>query len=154
MADADRILFDFTLAIPPARKAWTQAIGIALTDDKLPMSLAVAIVLASRLGAGAHQHVLATEIGINPAALVRVLDQGESAGLLRRRDVPGNRRTKTIELLPAGKALADRMEKTLMALRARMLRAVPLQEIEIATRALRTLEAESLAYVAANGSGE
>jgi MarR family transcriptional regulator, transcriptional regulator for hemolysin len=151
MADTNRILFDFTLALTPARKAWAQAIGIALTDDKLPMSLAVAIVLASRLGADAHQRVLATEIGINPAALVRVLDQGEAAGLLRRRDVPGNRRTKTVELLPAGKELADRMEKTLMALRSKMLRDVPLEEVETATRVLRALEAQSLDYVAAHG---
>jgi MarR family transcriptional regulator for hemolysin len=154
MAEADRVLFDFTIAIPPARKAWTQAIGIALTDDKLPMSLAVAIVLTSRMGAAAHQRLLAAEIGINPAALVRVLDQGESAGLLKRCDVPGNRRTKTVELLPAGQALADKMEKTLTALRARMLRALSLQDVETATRVLRALEAESLAYVAANGLGE
>ena len=151
MAKADRILFDFTIAIPPARKAWTQAIGIALTDDKLSMSLAVAIVLASRLGADAHQHVLATEIGINPAALVRVLDQGEAAGLLKRCDVPGNRRTKTVELLPAGKVLAEKMEATLAALRARMLRDTPLEDVQTATRVLRSLEAQSLAYVAAHG---
>lgn len=151
MAKTDRILFDFTIAIPPAKRAWTQAIGIALTDDKLPMSLAVAVVLAARLGADAHQHALATEIGINPAALVRVLDQGEAMGLLKRCDVPGNRRAKTVELLPAGQALAQKMEATLAALRARMLQGISLEDVRAATRVLRSLEAQSLAYVAANG---
>jgi MarR family transcriptional regulator, transcriptional regulator for hemolysin len=151
MVKTDRVLFDFTIAITPARKAWTQAIGVALTDDKLPMSLAVAIVLAARLGADAHQHVLATEIGINPAALVRILDQGEAMGLLERRDVPGNRRTKTVELLPAGKLLAEKMEATLTALRAGMLHGMPLEDVQTATRVLRSLEAQSLAYVAAHG---
>ena len=151
MAKADRILFDFTIAIPPARRAWAQAVGVALTGDKLPMSLAVAIVLAARLGIDAHPHVLAAEIGINPAALVRVLDQGEAMGLLERRDVPGNRRTKTVELLPAGKVLAEKMEATLAALRARMLHDTPLEDVQAATRVLRSLEARSLAYVAAHG---
>jgi MarR family transcriptional regulator for hemolysin len=154
MARTDRTLFDFTIAIPPARRAWTQAIGIALTDDKLPMSLAVAIVLAGRLGAEAYQHVLAAEIGINPAALVRVLDQGEAMGLLKRCDVPGNRRTKSVELLPAGKAVAEKTEATLTALRARMLRGTPLEDVKTATRVLRSLEAQSLAYVAAHGHAE
>lgn len=151
MTKADRILFDFTIAIPPAKRAWTQAIGIALTDDRLPMSLAVAVVLTARLGTDAHQHVLAAEIGINPAALVRVLDQGEAMGLLKRCDVPGNRRAKQIELLPAGQTLAEKMEGVLAALRARMLQGISLEDVQAATRVLRALEAKSLAYVAANG---
>jgi MarR family transcriptional regulator for hemolysin len=151
MADADRILFDFTIAIQPARRAWLQAIGAGLADDKLPLSLAVAITLASRMGPAAHQRMLADEIGINPAALMRVLDQGESAGLLKRCSVPGNRRIKTVELLPAGKALARKMEKSWTTLRARMLRDVPLEDVETATRVLRALEAQSLAHVAASG---
>lgn len=152
MTEVDRILFDFTIAIQPARRAWVQAVGAALTDDKLPMSLAVVIVMTSRMGAAAHQRALAAEIGINPAALVRVLDQGESAGLLKRCDVPGNRRTKTVELLPLGKTLAGKMETTLTALRTKMLRGVPAKDVATATRVLRALEAESLAYVTAAGS--
>ncbi|MCL2655898.1 MAG: MarR family winged helix-turn-helix transcriptional regulator [Betaproteobacteria bacterium] len=151
MCEADRILFDFTSAIQPARRAWVQAIGAGLSDARLPLSLVVVIVLASRMEPAAHQRMLADEIGINPAALMRVLDQGEAAGLLKRCGVPGNRRMKTVELLPAGKALAARMETAWMALRARMLRDVPLPDVETATRVLRTLEAESLAHVAAGG---
>ncbi|MFT3815426.1 MAG: MarR family transcriptional regulator [Acidovorax sp.] len=149
MSEVDRTLFDFTIAIQPARRAWVQAVGAALTDDRLPMSLALVIVLASRMGPAANQRALAMEIGINPAALVRVLDQGESAGLLRRCDVPGNRRTKAVELLPAGQALAEKMETTLTALRAQALRDVPPEDVATATRVLRTLEAQSLACVAA-----
>jgi MarR family transcriptional regulator for hemolysin len=150
MTDADRILFDFTLAIQPAKRAWVQAIGAELADEKLPISLAFAIALTARMGATAHQRMLAAEIGIHPAALMRVLDQGESAGLLKRCNVPGNRRIKTVELLPAGKALARKMEKSWTALRARMLRDVPLQDVEAATRALRALESQSLAHAAAS----
>ncbi|MCL2831414.1 MAG: MarR family winged helix-turn-helix transcriptional regulator [Betaproteobacteria bacterium] len=150
MAKADRILFDFTIAIQPARRAWVQAIHAKLADDKLPVSLAVAIVLASRMGAAAHQRMLATEIGINPAALMRVLDYGESAGLLKRCNVPGNRRIKTIQLLPAGKALAEKMETAWAALRAGLLCDIPLADVETATRVLRMLEAQSLAYTAAS----
>lgn len=154
MTETDRILFAFTSAIQPVRRVWDQAAGTVLTDDRLPMSLALAIVMTSRMGAAAHQRALAAEIGINPAALVRVLDQGESAGLLKRCEVPGNRRTKTVELLPSGKALAEKMEKALAALRTKMLRDIPLEDVETATRVLRALETQSMAYLAAGGAGE
>jgi len=150
MADADRVLFDFTIAIQPARRAWLQAIGVDLAGEKLPVSLVLVITLTSRFGSAAHQRALADEIGIDPAALMRVLDQGESAGLLRRCSVPGDRRIKTVELLPAGKALAEKMETAWAALRAKMLRDVPLKDVQAATRVLRALESQSLAHVAAS----
>jgi MarR family transcriptional regulator for hemolysin len=152
MTDADRILFDFTIAIQPARRAWLHAIDDGWTDNKLSLSLAVVITLAARMGTHAHQRMLADEVGIHPAALMRVLDQGESAGLLKRCNVPGNRRIKTVQLLPAGKALARKMETAWTALRARVLRDVPLEDVETATRVLRALEAQSLAHAASGGA--
>jgi MarR family transcriptional regulator for hemolysin len=146
--ESDRLLFAFTIALQPAKRAWVQAVGTVLTNDNVPMSLALVIILTFRMGAAAHQRALAAEIGINPAALVRVLDQGETAGLLKRCEVPDNRRVKTVALLPAGKALAKKMEESLAALRAQILRDVPARDIETATRVLRALESESLAYTA------
>lgn len=110
------------------------------------MSLGVAVILLYRAQDDAHQKSLSVQVGINPAAMVRVLDQGETAGLLVRREVPGNRRTKTVELLPQGKALAKRLEKALAALRADLLQDVSLSEIKIATKILRSFEARALAY--------
>ncbi|QKS01971.1 MarR family transcriptional regulator [Sphingomonas sp. CL5.1] len=106
----------------------------------LSTSLATVVLLASRLGPHVQQKILALELGINPAALVRLLDQGEAAGVLVRNDVEGDRRSKAIELLPEGRRLAERMERTLAELRRQLLGDVPRAEIDAATRMLRLLE--------------
>src|SRR3546814_3353026 len=100
MTPLDASLYNFTIAIQPARRVWIQAAGAALANSGLSVSVAAVVVLVARLGPGVQQKVLAIEAGVNPAALVRTLDQGEAAGLLTRRDVPENRRIKVIDLLP------------------------------------------------------
>lgn len=146
MSPFDASLYAFTSAIQPTRRAWIQAAGIALADSGLSVSLAVVVVLVSRLGPNVQQKTLAMEAGVNPAALVRTLDQGETGGLLIRRDVPGNRRIKTIDLLPEGQKLALQMEKALAAMRKKLLGDIPLQDIETTVRILRTLEVRALAH--------
>src|SRR3546814_7344473 len=97
MTPLDASLYNVTIAIQPARRVWIQAAGAALANSGLSVSVAAVVVLVARLGPGVQQKVLAIEAGVNPAALVRTLDQGEAAGLLTRRDVPENRRIKVIE---------------------------------------------------------
>src|SRR3546814_2705919 len=121
--------------------------GAALANSGLSVSVAAVVVLVARLGPGVQQKVLAIEAGVNPAALVRTLDQGEAAGLLTRRDVPENRRIKVIDLLPEGQKLAQQMEASLAALRKKVLGDIPMQDIETATRVLRLLEAGALAHM-------
>src|SRR3546814_12964170 len=94
-------------------------------NSGLSVSVAAFVVLVARLGPGVQQKVLAIEAGVNPAALVRTLDQGEAAGLLTRRDVPENRRIKVIDLLPEGQKLAQQMEASLAALRKKVLGDIP-----------------------------
>jgi MarR family transcriptional regulator for hemolysin len=140
MTGHDRTLFAFTNAIQPARRAWHQAVTQALADTGLSTALALMLLLASRLGPRVPQKALAMELGIDPAALVRLLDQAEAAGLLARGDLPGDRRSKAICLLPPGEALAARMEQAVAALRARLLEGVPDEDLAQATRTLRLFE--------------
>ncbi|WP_217482586.1 MarR family winged helix-turn-helix transcriptional regulator [Sphingomonas sp. CL5.1] len=137
---SDASLYAFTNSLQPVRRAWTQAAGRVLAGMGLSTSLATVVLLASRLGPHVQQKILALELGINPAALVRLLDQGEAAGVLVRNDVEGDRRSKAIELLPEGRRLAERMERTLAELRRQLLGDVPRAEIDAATRMLRLLE--------------
>ncbi|SHK11630.1 MarR family transcriptional regulator, transcriptional regulator for hemolysin [Roseomonas rosea] len=133
-------LYIFTNAIQPARRAWHQAASAAIEGTGLSISLASVLLFASRLGPGVQQKTLATEVGIDPAAMVRLLDQGEAAALLVRRDVPGDRRSKVIHLLPKGQRLADRLEETLARLREKLLKGIPAEELDTATRVLRLFE--------------
>src|SRR3546814_20386150 len=82
----DASLYNFTMAIQPARRVWIQAAGAALANSGLSVSVAAVVVLVARLGPGVQQKVLAIEAGVNPAALVLTLAQGEAAGHLTRRE--------------------------------------------------------------------
>lgn len=136
----DASLYALTNALQPVRRAWVQAATQQLAGAGLSISLATVVLFVSRLGAAPHQKALALEVGVNPAALVRLLDQGEAAGLMVRKEAKGDRRSKVIELLPEGKRLAHSMEESLARLRLEMLGNLPVEDVETATRVLRLLE--------------
>src|SRR3546814_12000741 len=78
---------------------------------------------------------------------LRTLDRGEAAGLLERNAVSGDRRSNAVSLLPKGEKLAKAMERRVADLRRALLSNLPPEEIETATRILRTLEERAHAYV-------
>ncbi len=145
-AVSDSVLFDLTVAVQPTRRAWLQAAGCALAVNGLPIPLATAILLVFRHGSPAPQSMVALEAGVNPAALVRTLDQGEQDGLLKRRDAKEDRRSKLIELTPKGRALAQHIENNLAQLRRQVIGDLPAQDVQTATRVLRHLESRAAAY--------
>ncbi|WP_164080762.1 MarR family winged helix-turn-helix transcriptional regulator [Stenotrophomonas maltophilia] len=145
-ATLDRLLYDLTVAIQPTRRAWVQAAGIALTACGLSVPLATVILTVYRSGRGVPQNSVALEVGVNPAALVRTLDQGEKAALLKRCDGKVDRRTKEIELLPAGEATARQIEEDIARLRRQLLGELPEQDVEAAIRVLRHLESAATGY--------
>ena len=143
----DVTLYAFTNALQPARRAWVQAAGRVLAGTGLSTSLATVVLLASRLGPSVQQKTLALEFGVNPAALVRLLDQGEAAGLLVRNGVEGNRRSKVVDLLPEGQRLAAKMERIVAGLRKKLLGDLSTEEVDTATRVLRVLEERAAAWL-------
>lgn len=140
-------LFDLTNALQPVRRAWIQVASTIFVELGLSTPLGTVVLLTSRLGPAVPQKELALEVGVNPAALVRTLDQGEAAGLLERNAVCGDRRSNTISLLPQGKTLAAAMEHKLAELRHDLLGSLPPEEIETTKRILRTLEERAHAYM-------
>lgn len=141
-------LFELTNALQPIRRAWLQAASFALADFGLPSSLASTVILASRHGRnGVRQNALAEEVGVNPGAMVRILDQGERAGLLERRDSAEDRRIKTVHLLPKGRDMVHQMEKAIAGLRHRLLSDLPVDEVETTTRLLRRFETRIGAFL-------
>src|SRR3546814_12903514 len=96
------------------------------------------LILASRSGdAGIRQNVLAEEVGVNPGAMVRILDQAEAAGLLERRASAEDRRVNTVHILPKGQCLAEKMEAAVADLREALLGDLPVEDIETRSEARR-----------------
>ncbi len=146
----DSPLFAFTSTIYRLRRGWVQVVNGALAESGLSASMATVILFASRLEPNVQQKTLAQEVGVNPAAMVRLIDQGETAGLLTRSETPGDRRSKAINLTPKGHHLAMKMEDILMTLRKELTRDIPIQDIELATQVMRLFEERCIAYVGDN----
>lgn len=147
MASSSDSFYAFTIAIQPTKQAWQLAAGSALSASGLSVSVATPVLIVSRLGDGVLQQAIAEMIGVHPAALVRSLDQAEKAHLLERRLVPGNRRVRAIYLLPEGRRLAVKMERDVKALRAKLLKDIPKEDIETATRVLQAFEERARRYI-------
>lgn len=141
--ELDPAAFDLTCALQPVRRAWRKAAAEVVQDADISPSLAAVLLMLYRVGPHVQQKILALEVGINAAALVRMLDKGEAAGLLERMDMPEDRRSKAISLLPAGKKLAVNMEEKLVVLRRRLFKDIPPDQIQTAVRVLRALEENS-----------
>ncbi|SNS89699.1 MarR family winged helix-turn-helix transcriptional regulator [Sphingopyxis indica] len=143
-------LFALTNTLQPIRRSWVQAVMMVLAELGLPSSLTTAVILASRGGdAGIRQNVLAEEVGVNPGAMVRILDQAEAAGLLERRASAEDRRVNTVHILPKGQCLAGKMEAAVADLREALLGDLPVEDIETATRVLRLFEGRIGAFLQA-----
>jgi len=147
MKAGDQVRYDLTNALQPVRRAWNQAATLALSSAGISFSLAMSVIFVSRLGDGVQQNILATEIGVNPAAMVRTLALAEEAGLLERRVVSGDRRAKGIYLLPDGRRIAEEIESELTRVRRNLFSDIPTADIEIATRVLRRWEAAARSYL-------
>lgn len=101
---------------------------------------------------GINQRDLAEEVGVNPGALVRLLDQAAALGFLERQESAGDRRFKTLRILPAGAELAQKVETAADKLRVELMHDVPLEDIETATRILRLFEERAGHYLQQAGN--
>lgn len=139
-SDRDLALRDLTAAFLRARRAWAQAAGLAIQNSGLSVSLATVVLLVARHPAGIQQGTLAEEVGVNPGAMVRTLDQAEAAELVERRDVVGNRRAKTIHATRKGNQLATEMESELAAARRNLFDGMSTEEIMMTIKVIAHFE--------------
>ncbi|MFH4620566.1 MarR family winged helix-turn-helix transcriptional regulator [Vibrio furnissii] len=147
MQDKINLLHELTNSLQPVRRAWKRAVSEVIAEHGISMSLATAVVLVYRNPQGLNQKLLAEEIGINPGALVRLLDQASQEALLERREDTVDRRIKNLHILPKGIEIAISIERAADELRLELMRDVDLAAIEQATQVLRLFEKRSIEFV-------
>jgi DNA-binding MarR family transcriptional regulator len=78
----------------------------------IPLTAAM-FALLNVLGArdGAIQQQLSSGMGIDPSAMVTLIDELESAGLAERRRRPGDRRAWQVAITPAGRDALERARR-------------------------------------------
>ncbi|WP_315917576.1 MarR family winged helix-turn-helix transcriptional regulator [Vibrio fluvialis] len=147
MQDKINLLHELTNSLQPVRRAWKRAVSEVIAEHGISMSLATAVVLVYRNPQGLNQKLLSEEIGINPGALVRLLDQASQEALLERREDTVDRRIKNLHILPKGTEIAISIERAADELRLELMRDVDLAAIEQATQVLRLFEKRSIEFV-------
>ncbi|PHM45397.1 transcriptional regulator SlyA [Xenorhabdus mauleonii] len=139
-------LHNLSNALQPTRRAWKQAAGLVTAQHNISMALATVVIHVNRQTEGINQRDLAELVGVNPGALVRLLDQATEAGYLERREGENDRRYKTLHILPEGARLAQQLEDAADKLRLELMADVPQEDIDAATRILRLFEERALHY--------
>jgi len=79
---------------------------------------------------------LARRLGVQWPTLIRVLDELEREGLVIRRDNPDDRRSRWIELSPAGFDVTRRIQTVLDPARSEMLAGLSDEEVQLGIRLL------------------
>lgn len=129
-----RLAVSSTLTI--AARKWRRTSDSVLTAYNVSEACATPLLIAGRLGEAVRQVTLAEYVGIEGPSLVRLLDQLCAAGLARRDEDPDDRRAKTITLTDEGRAVTEKMEEDLRALRGRVLKSVSRADLETTLRVL------------------
>jgi DNA-binding MarR family transcriptional regulator len=91
------------------RASHTRAVQALEPIGLTPASFALLNVLGAR--AGAIQQQLSSDMGIDPSAMVTLIDELEGAGLAARRRRPGDRRAWEVAIQPKGRRTLQRARR-------------------------------------------
>lgn len=143
---SDQSLYNLTSSLPRILKHWIQATNDLFTLPEYSNSLVRLLIIIYRNGHKLQQKELARLAGVNAAAMVRIVDQGVAAGLLKRCAVPGDRRGNYISLETKGEELVKRVEKALAELRKDILGDFSEEDILTTLKVLSCIEQGALEY--------
>ena len=129
-----RDLFGSLLA--RAARQWRRAADLRLQPFDLTEATWLPLVHIGRAPAPPRQKDLAESMSLDGSSVVRLLDNLEAAGLIRRK-AGDDRRAKIILLTPRGRAIADRVETVARRVRGDALAGLSDKDIETTVKVLR-----------------
>src|SRR5437660_9809188 len=94
------------------RAAHTRTAGRLNSSGLTPALFALLNVLGARKGA--IQQQLSSDMGIDPSAMVKLINELENAGLAERRRRPGDRRAWEVSITPKGRRTLERARRFAM----------------------------------------
>jgi MarR family transcriptional regulator, transcriptional regulator for hemolysin len=133
-------------------RQWRRSADLRLQPFDLTEATWLPLVHIARAPTPPRQKDLAASMFVDGSSVVRLLDNLETAGLIKRREGESDRRAKTIHLTPRGRAIADKVETVAQRVRIDALAGLPDKDIETTIRVLqhicRVLEGEMEAEAA------
>ncbi|WP_343316119.1 MarR family transcriptional regulator [Brucella sp. BE17] len=130
---------EFAPLLARAARGWRKAFDAAMAEHGLSDAKAIPLITLLRHGDRIPQGVLAERVGIEGATIVRVVDDLEADGFIRRVPDEADRRVKLIALTQAGQAAAVEVEKSSARLRAQFLGDFDPVEVDVAMKILQKL---------------
>jgi MarR family transcriptional regulator, transcriptional regulator for hemolysin len=124
-------------AIGQVARRWRARLDARIAAFGLTESRWLVLLHLARNGDGLTQKDLAARLAVEAPSLVRTLDWLEREGFVERREVPHDRRAKTVHLTAKAAPLLRRIEEVATGVRAEILDGIP--EADLAT-CLRVLE--------------
>ncbi len=133
----------FGQLVMQVNRLWRRELDHALASHGLSQATALPLLLLSRRDC-LRQGTLAEELGIEGPSLVRLIDMLAAEHLVERREDPTDRRAKTLHLTPAGHRKGAEIELVVQEVRTRLLSDIAADDLAVAVRVLRTVEARLL----------
>jgi MarR family transcriptional regulator for hemolysin len=131
---ADRDAFGALLS--RAARQWRRSADLRLQPFDLTEATWLPLVHIARAPAPPRQKDLAASMSLDGSSVVRLLDNLETAGLIRRREGENDRRAKIILLTARGRAIADQVETVARRIRGDALSGLSDRDIETTIRVL------------------
>ena len=127
---------NFGAMLSQTARQWRRAADQRLQPFELTEATWLPLVRIARAPTLMRQKDLAASLSLDNSSVVRLLDNLETAGLIRRQEEASDRRAKTIVLTARGRAMADQVEAVAHRVREDALAGLSDADIETAFRVL------------------
>ena len=119
-----------------ASRQWRRAADLSLAPFELTEATWLPLVHINRAPQPPRQKDLAASMSLDGSSVVRLLDNLEAAGLIRRKEGENDRRAKVILLTARGRTIADKVETAARRIRSDALAGLSDRDIETTVRVL------------------
>jgi len=126
----------FGSLVSRAARQWRRAADLRLQPFDLTEATWLPLVHIARAPEAPRQKDLAASMSLDGSSVVRLLDNLEAAGLIRRKEGQ-DRRAKIILLTPRGRAIADKVETVARRIRSDALAGLSDKDIATTVRVLQ-----------------
>ncbi|GGB02796.1 transcriptional regulator [Brucella endophytica] len=130
---------EFATLLAATTRGWRKAFDAAMAEHGLSDATALPLMVLLRHGDRIPQGVLAERVGIEGPTIVRVIDELEKEGLIRRLADDADRRIKLVQLTEGGRITATKVEKIAARLRTSLLGDLDPDAVDTAMDVLRRL---------------
>src|SRR5258708_9366740 len=126
----------FGALVAQTARQWRRAADQRLQPFELTEATWLPLLRIARAPTLMRQKDLAASLSLDNSSVVRLLDNLEAAGLIRRHEEPNDRRAKTIVLTARRRAVADQVEPVAHRVREAALAGLPAADTAPAFRVL------------------